>query len=240
MASSETTPRHTLPSSLATFADRLFTAGAIQFGEFRLKLHETHPNAPPSPIFLNLRMPDNPKPGPLTADLVGVAGRLLYEMAVERDLPYTRVCGVPRAGDPFANVIGTLARKPVLRLVKKETDGVRQVARVDFTNFGTYGGGEPEMRPDEVILLVDDLITGADSKLEAIAVIGNQTVFRVTDVVVLVDRQQGGVEALARRGVRVHALMTLDGLLAYYLSTGRIDQNTHDRVKSELRSTPSS
>ena len=37
---------------------------------FRLKLHEKTPLAPLSPIYLNLRTPDNPKPGPLTLEIV--------------------------------------------------------------------------------------------------------------------------------------------------------------------------
>ena len=33
-----------------------FRAGAIQFGAFRLKLHEDRPDAPLSPLYINLRL----------------------------------------------------------------------------------------------------------------------------------------------------------------------------------------
>src|SRR3989344_4769836 len=39
-----------------TLADSLFEIGAIKFGAFRLRLHETYPDAPLSPIYVDLRM----------------------------------------------------------------------------------------------------------------------------------------------------------------------------------------
>lgn len=219
-----------LSSPLAQFADRLFEVGAIQFGSFPLKLHERCPGAPLSLIYLNLRTPDNPKPGPLTADLIGVAGRLLYEMATERGLCFTRVAGVPRAGDPLAKVVAYLSKAPVVQLVKGEVHGVRRVTRVDFNGFGIDHAGQLDVWPGETILLADDLITSADSKLEAIEVLKRDIGLDVSDLVVLVDREQGGVETLAKQGVRTHALLTLTGLLDYYLETGRIDQETRENV----------
>ena len=69
-------------------ADELFDLGAIQFGNFKLKLHEKNPNAPLSPIYLNLRTPDNPKPGNLTLKIVAQIGRLMYFTAFRKKLDY--------------------------------------------------------------------------------------------------------------------------------------------------------
>jgi len=52
----------------------------------------------------------------------------------------------------------------------------------------------------------------------------------VHDVVVLVDREQGGREALAAAGYRLHAILTLSQILSVLHEAGRIDQETLDRV----------
>ena len=41
---------------LQQVADTLFDLGVIKFGAFRLKLHEKNPDAPLSPIYVNLRL----------------------------------------------------------------------------------------------------------------------------------------------------------------------------------------
>lgn len=56
---------------------KLFDIGAVQFGEFKLKLHEKNPDAPLSPIFFNFRTPDNPKPGPLTDEVLDLVGKVV-------------------------------------------------------------------------------------------------------------------------------------------------------------------
>jgi len=57
-------------------AVELYNAGAIQFGAYQLKMHEEHPDAPLSPIYINLRMP--PK-GVLTEETIEKIGTALYE-----------------------------------------------------------------------------------------------------------------------------------------------------------------
>jgi uridine monophosphate synthetase len=209
----------------AYIADRLFEVGAVQFGAFRLKLHETQPDAPLSPIYLNLRTSDNPKPGPLTEELVAEIGSLFYEQLSEiRDLEFRYVAGLPRAGDPLADEFmeyadnwGTVTR---LRLEKEETSAGRRIARLI---------DEPE-EPGKV-LIVDDLITQADTKIEAIEVLKAAGVV-VSDLVVLVDREQGGAAHLRLvEGVRVISAFRLSELLDHYVASGKIGQAKADEVK---------
>jgi uridine monophosphate synthetase len=209
----------------AYIADRLFEVGAVQFGAFRLKLHETQPDAPLSPIYLNLRTSDNPKPGPLTEELVLGIGSLLYEKLSEiLDLEFRYVAGLPRAGDPLADEFmeyshhwGTVTR---LRLEKEETSAGRRIARLI---------DEPE-EPGKA-LIIDDLITQADTKIEAIEVLKAAGV-AVSDLVVLVDREQGGAAHLRLvEGVRVISAFRLSELLDHYVATGKISQAKAEEVK---------
>ncbi len=52
--------------AITGLAEDLFAGKVVQVDTkegFKLKLHETNPDEPRSPIFLNIRTPNNPKPG---------------------------------------------------------------------------------------------------------------------------------------------------------------------------------
>lgn len=191
---------------------------------FRLKLHERQPDAPLSPFYLNLRTPDNPKPGPLTPALVTEVGWLMWDTARRQELRYSHITGVPRAGDPFAKSVADFSKGEWLRLNKEEGGGKRTVGAVIEGEFG----------PDDVVLLVDDLITKADSKLEAIAAL-TVAGLRVTDVIVIVDREQGGPTELNARGYALHALFTITELLDLYVAEGRLTTPERDEIAAYLR-----
>ncbi len=208
-------------------ARRLLEIGAVKFGAFRLKLHETNPDAPLSPIYLNVRTQDNPKPGPLGETELDMIGGVLDRLVDERRLSYDGVVGVPNAGDPIAAAFNAKLRHhavPQLRLGKETDAATRHITKVADT------GGLPR---GACILVFDDLVTAADSKLEAIAAL-EAGGFVVTDVVVLVDREQGGGRQLAERGYRMHAVFTLSELLDFYVRTGLLDAGKRDEVRQYL------
>ncbi|HUD21030.1 MAG TPA: hypothetical protein VMQ44_03125 [Candidatus Saccharimonadales bacterium] len=207
----------------AVLATTLFEVGAIKFGEFKLKLHETHPDAPLSPIYLNLRTLENPKPGPLTPEVVQLIGAELFEIADLNCLHYDHVLGIPNAGDPLAEAFAHCAPVcwPVSLLkMTKETGG-------DKRHIGEIASGVYEA--DEKVLLIDDLITGADSKLEAIDRV-EQAGLTVSNVLVLVDRQQGGASQLTNMGYSVYAVFEMAELLTTYVAKGFITQEKSDEV----------
>ncbi|MBI5654811.1 hypothetical protein HZC53_04130 [Candidatus Uhrbacteria bacterium] len=213
----------------AQLALSLLDAGAIKFGEFRLKLHEKNPDAPLSPIYLNLRTSDNPKPGPLTPEIVDTVGQCMYWLTGMysapdgTDEPYDFAAGVPNAGDPFAARFAHYKGLSVLKLKKTENAEGRAVTGI---HSGPY-------KPGGNVALIDDLITQADSKLEAIKVLESQGL-RVKDVIVLVDREQGGKEQLAKFGYILHSVFTLRQLLDLYVEEGRLEASKRDEVQAYL------
>lgn len=187
-------------------AREILQVGVVKFGAFRLKLHEKHPEAPLSPIYLSFRRP--PK-GPLTEDLIHRLGDLLYEIALRQQLVFDGVAGVPKAGDPFAEAFSKIAEVPQLWLEKDEEGAERRILpRLPRVSNGRAFEG---MR----ILLIDDLVTQAHSKVEAVQMLGGMG-DDVDDVLVLVDREQGGKEALAKAGLTLHAVWGLSELLEFY------------------------
>lgn len=208
-------------------ARHLLKIGAVKFGAFRLKLHETHPDAPLSPIYLNVRTKDNPKSGPIGGVELVMIGDVLRSMVVERKLWADGIVGVPNAGDPIAEAcnvrLGSDAR-PQLKLAKETGEGSRHVTRVLET------GGLPS---GATVLVFDDLVTAADSKLEAIAAL-EAAGFVVKDVIVLVDREQGGGQQLAERGYNLHAAFTLTELLDFYVEAWLLDPAKREEVTQYL------
>jgi orotate phosphoribosyltransferase len=207
-----------LEGQKAQLADSLFDVGAVKFGAFKVKLHETQPDAPLSPIYLNLRTVENPKPGPLTPEILDQAARLMIDAVGA--LP-AHIAGVPNAGDPFADAFVRVAgdRVTALRMGKEESGGVRRITGV----IGT--------KPDRgtEVLVVDDLVTQAHSKFEAFHALENDGL-NVRGLVVLVDRQQGGRQQIEAEGYGFYCVYTLPELLEHYEKTGRVERATVDAV----------
>lgn len=199
----------------------LFDTGAIQFGKFKLKIHEQYPQAPYSPIYLNFRIP--PK-GVLTDDLILEIGEQLYNIADLEGLCYQRIVGLPKAGNPLAEAFITasdsvLYPEELLYLEKEETETRRRILSII----------KGEFQEGEFVLVLDDLITKAGTKIEGIEAIRSNEL-RVTDCIVFVDREQGGKEQLAEYGVKLHSVFTLTELLDIYQESGRISSKTKQDV----------
>ncbi len=204
------------------FALRLFDIGAVKFGRFRLKLHEKHPGAPESPFYLNLRVPNNPKPGPLENEDVLEAADLMFRIAVRVDeLEFTHIAGIPNAGDPFAQAFQAIACEAdlpapykLLRLGKEHLpNGMRRIAHLE----------EGKCEEGDQVLMVDDLITHGESKLEAMQTL-KELGLRISGLVVLVDREQGGAKKITDAKYHFVAVYTLTELMHIYLSAGKISE----------------
>ena len=189
---------------------------------FKLKLHEKNPDAPLSPIFFNLRTPDNPKPGPLTEYHVEMTAHCMRHILPDA-LEFDAVVGVPRAGDPFAQALARLSGTKCIAMNKWEHDGKRRIASL---------AGEVPVEVEKV-LLVDDLITGADSKREAIEILREQSI-EVTDVVVLIDREQGGRNELSEWNCTLNSVYTISQLLDIFVDAGRMSPKLHTDIRMYL------
>jgi orotate phosphoribosyltransferase len=206
-------------------ANAIIDRGAIEFGAFKLKLHDRNPKAPLSPFFISLRNKNHPtKPGKLEdADYELIARSMFAAIREDPDLVFMAIAGIPVAGDPIADAVESLILKDerynqgdfrVIRLSKIESDKGRMI--IPKPGF--------EYRKRELIILFDDLITEADTKLEAIRSIESQGGI-VVAVVVLIDREQGGPEALAAAGHRLIAVFKISELFRYYHTIGKLDEN---------------
>lgn len=191
---------------------------------FLLKAHEQNPELPLSPFYLNLRTPENPKPGCLTEECVSLVASTMRTLVDELGLKYSYVAGIPNAGVPFATIFTSLAPATQLVWLEKCTDGVTR--RIQ----GVQSLGSEGITQGAHCLLVDDLITQAGTKMEAVAVCRDAGLV-VTDLVVLVDRLQGGSRRLFEtQQVSTHALMSIFTLLNFYRDEGLLSTSVFNDI----------
>lgn len=195
---------------------KLMEIGAIQFDfkkGWRLKLHEQHPDAPLSPFYIDLRI--------LQSHLEAKSQLVSALIEQARKLKYDYIAGIPLAAVALASSMADRIGKPqITPRMDKKSHG--QMRKID----GSY-------KRDGIVLVVDDLITRADSKLEAIDVLeGNGLV--VKDVMVVFDREQGGAEQLAERGYTLRAVLKIKPTLKFYAEVGRITQEQLESVLDYL------
>jgi len=187
----------------------LVKIGALKFGTFKLTSGRT------SPYYIDLRIvPSFPDAFQRICDL--------YLNVIKRDLKvneFERIAGIPTAGIPFASVIAYRLGKPFLYV------------RTHVRLRGRERRVEGMVMPGDRVLLVDDLITtGRSLRISAAAVRAEGGV--VTDAVVLLDREEGGRERLAKEDITLHYLLKVSEAADRLYEMGVI---TEDQLRTILK-----
>jgi orotate phosphoribosyltransferase len=183
--------------------------GALQFGAFKLTSGKI------SPYYIDLRIvPSFPDAFQKITD--SYVDFIKREVGVKS---FERMAGIPIAGISFTSLIACSLKKPFLYIRK----GVRL--------HGRQRRIEGILAPGDRVLLVDDLITSGLSLRKAAKAITAEGGI-VNDAVVLLDRQEGGKENLARDGIRLHALLSITETANDLYETGTIDK---DQLKTILK-----
>jgi uridine monophosphate synthetase len=102
--------------------------------------------------------------------------------------------------------------------------------RKEVKTYGTKRQVEGHFVPGQTVAVIEDLITSGGSVLNAAQQLQNEGL-QVRDLLVLIDRQQGGKEALEQAGYRLHAVLTMSDLLTSLHAQGLIDSAQVDAVK---------
>ncbi len=187
-------------------ADTLWRLGAVQFGDFTLGRTTVH-----SPIHVNLRLLiAHPTALVRAAHIVLQELQTLQAMRNPQVDPFDLVCGVPFGGLVVAEAFSLTAKVPLIYL-HPHTDDLESDVE------GLY-------HPSQTALIMDDLITGGGSIILTANRLRDEGLF-VRDAVVLFDRQSGGRAKLDEIGIRLVSVLTLEVLLNYLRSSGKIGED---------------
>lgn len=189
--------------------------GALQFGIFKLTSGKM------SPYYVDLRIiPSFPK----------VFRRIceIYLELVKEDVgldAFDRIAGIPTAGIPFASVIANQAEKPFLY--------IREEAKA----HGRERSVEGILMPGERVLIIDDLITTGKSILKAARILRGEGAV-VENALVLLDREEGGANALAKEGIRLSSLMSITEAARILYARSIISEENYRAILRQVKKAP--
>lgn len=183
--------------------------------EFALTAHRDNITAPLSKIYVNLRN--------LSEGTLSLIGQGITDAIPEEDRDAFGA-GIPEAGTPIGHAaIPIVGIEEINLFIKAPLENKQRL----LPNPEAIAG------VGRRVILFDDLITEARTKLDAIAV-AEKLGYKVMGVAVLVDREQGGRQQLAEKGYKLYAAMKLSDMLQLYLSIDLINQARYDEVESYL------
>jgi len=160
-----------------------------------------------SPFYIQLRLLSS---YPTTLKKVGRAMTMLLE---ERAPNVNKLVGVAFAGVPIATAISIESGLPACHTRKMLGVRTEEDLHRAIREYGQHSLLEGILEDGDVLCIVDDLVTGLESKLIARAQIQSEIERRrvqdviCNDVAVVLDRQQGAKKKALELGIRLHSLI---------------------------------
>lgn len=184
----------------------LFEIDALKFGKFTLK------SGIESPVYFDLRVIISyPK-------ILAQVADEMWKSALPLQGNFSQVCGVPYTALPIATCISTKYDIPML------------IKRKEAKTYGTKKLIEGSFEKNAVCLVIEDVVTTGSSVLETVKDLSTVEV-KVNDAIVLLDRCQGGREALAAKGIQLHSVLTLTEVLKVLHEAGKVDKAMVEKVE---------
>ncbi len=193
------------------FLLKAYELGIIKFGNFTLK------SGIESPFYVDLR------PLASSPQLLKTLSNNLLELVEDKD--FELICGVPYAALPMATTMSLTSNIPLI-IKRKENKG-----------YGTKKMVEGVFQEGQSCLLVEDVITSGKSLLETIDQVEREGLV-VNDLVVVLDREQGGVDKLKERGYQVKTLFTINEVIDILHKFHRLNDNELKKIKDFLNNPP--
>ena len=186
----------------------LIKNNAIKFGDYILA------SGKKSPYYIDLRQTIS---SPITMDWIAnsLTRIILNEIGRHK---IDKILGVPTAGVPFATVVSQKLGLPLIyyRQARKE-HGVRKKI-------------EGILDRNDRVLVIDDLITTGESVIETAEVVRDQGGV-VNELVVLLDREQGGQQRLRSSRIEPHVLFKISDAMTWLNNVGLIEDKIYETLK---------
>ncbi len=175
-----------------------------------------------SPYYVDLRQAIS---DPIIMELIADSLARIIDNEIGKD-KFDKILGVPTAGVPFTTIVCQKLAVPMLyyRKERKEHGARKKI--------------EGKMELNDRILVIDDLITTGKSVIQA-AEAGREQGGMVTELVVLLDREQGGQESLLNNNIRPHVLFNVSDAFKWLNEVNMLNDGDYkvimDYIKSEKK-----
>jgi orotate phosphoribosyltransferase len=190
----------------------LYKIGALKFGTFKLTSGKI------SPYYIDLRIiPSFPD---AFHNICSLYAELIRD-GVRVD-NFQRIAGIPTAGLPFASVVAYNLNKPFV------------YTRPTQRKHGRERRVEGLLVSGDVVLPLDDLITSGKSLVKAISAIRAEGGI-VNDAVVLINREEGGKEKLAKENVDLHYVLNASEAANTLYEAGAISRNELNTILKQRK-----
>lgn len=188
--------------------NKLVEIGAVKFGAFKLK------SGILSPIYIDLR-------------IIISYPSLLEDIAtamidLSKDIQFDKVAGIPYTALPIATAFSLKGKVPMI------------YSRKEKKEYGTSQQIEGVWKSGDKVLIIDDLITNGESKFETFNIFEGVGL-NIQDVVVLIDREQGGRECLLKDGYHLHSLISVFEILDHLKKVNKIDDKKYQEIVQFLK-----
>lgn len=197
--------------SKKSFFLECYQLGIIKFGKFTLK------SGIESPFYVDLR--------PLASNPT-ILKKLSHFLLECIDKTTTElICGVPYAALPMATAMSLESGIPLI------------IKRKEAKAYGTKKLIEGIYKAGQQCAVVEDVITSGKSLLETLPEIENEGI-KVRDILVVLDREQGGKALLEDKGYRVHTLFTIQEVCGYLNEDGLLPDQELNKIKDFIAGNP--
>jgi uridine monophosphate synthetase len=132
-------------------------------------------------------------------------------------IKFDLVCGVPYTALPFATLVSSKIRVPMV------------MRRKEIKEYGTKKIIEGVYHEGQICVVIEDLVTSGLSVFETTTPLHKEGLV-VHDVVVLLDREQGGRRNIESRGIKLHSVLTITQMLNSLEKSGRISPEVVQRT----------
>ena len=126
-------------------------------------------------------------------ELLGPLGELIAETVSEHEPDAVRLAG-PELGAVALAAAASLSSGLPFLIVRKEAKEYGTANRLE----GAYEAGDR-------VVLIEDVVTSGGAAADAVRAL-RQAALECRTAICVIDREEGGVDALARLGVRLHPL----------------------------------
>ncbi|XP_076233770.1 rudimentary-like [Calliopsis andreniformis] len=187
---------NTMEAELRELAITLYDINAVKFGDFVTKVGLK------TPVYFDLRViVSYPK-------VMTRLAKALWKLK-ENYSEASQLCGVPYTALPLATLISVNSNIPML------------IKRKEAKAYGTKKIIEGQFKPGENCVIIEDVVTSGSSIIDTVQSLRNEGL-KVSEALVVIDREQGGKKNIENHGIKMRSLYTVTKLMMYLLQANKI------------------